>query len=54
MSEIDILKAKSDELRRPGNSLGLSLETIKQRIVEKEHQLTTANIGKKEETKLYN
>lgn len=32
VSEIDILRAKSEELRRPGNTVGLSLETIKQRI----------------------
>ena len=46
--EIDFLKSKVEELRKPSDSQGYSLESLQRRIAEKEHQLTTSNINKKE------
>ena len=41
-----------EELRRPSDPSGYSIEGLRQRIAEKEHQLTTSNINKKEENRL--
>lgn len=45
--EMDFLKAKVEELRRPDNSNGYSIEILQKKIAEKEHQLTTSQIDKR-------
>ena len=41
-SEMDYLKTKIEDMRRPDNSGGYPIEALQRKITEKEHQLTTS------------
>ena len=45
---MNFLQRKIEDLRRPSDSQGFSIEDIHRKVAEKEHELTTANINKRE------
>ena len=53
-TEIDYLQNSVEGFRRPSNNQGYSIEHLQSLILEKEHQLTTSSINKREEAKLTN
>ncbi len=53
-SEIDELQTRYNQLVKPNASENYSLEELHYRIQQKEHYLTTGDINKREEAKLYN
>jgi len=53
-SEIEYFTAQANELKKPSNKNGYSVEYLNREIEYKEHELMTANIDKRQEAKLSN
>lgn len=52
--EIDELQGRFNQLSKPNGAENYSLEELQYRIQQKEHQLSTNDINKREEARLYN
>jgi uncharacterized coiled-coil DUF342 family protein len=52
-AEIDALQGRYNQLSRPESAETFSIEELHYRIQQKEHYLTTGDINKREEARLY-
>lgn len=53
-ANIEELQDRFNQLTKPSSAETYSLEELQYRIQQKEHYLTTSDINKREETRLYN